>query len=171
MQFPKLPFRKNKQTEDTSKNFSFFDLTRAYIIFSIVYLPVSLLFIGKGSLEESILAIYTGIMIILGIVMMWGFILLLASSANDHDGEVGSIVVSYVLNFLIPLITFKGFSYVIVRILPASHSDKFLCDLKKFVLDLYQVYDPQNNLDLIILSSLAIVFVFSLYSVLTKKAN
>lgn len=162
-------FKKESKTKKVADT-TLVDLTRAYIIFSLIYIPVSVLFLDKGTLEESILAIYTVAMFVLGLLMITGFVLLLAKSANDHNGNFGTVLVSYLVHVLFPLLTFKAFAYVTWRLLPVTKEKGLLCDFRKFVIDMFHLFKPQENLNTLIIVSLIIMFAFSLYSVVRNKS-
>ena len=159
---------KKPQTKNIKKNSKFIskilELDRAFIVFGLIYLPITLLFLDNGTLAEVTLLIFTILMFTLGAVLISGFILFLSKSANERSANMGSVMMMYVLNMLIPLIVFKFLFYTILKLLPVSH-DGFLCDLKHLTIDMYRIFQPQDTLNLIILFSFALITFFTVKSV------
>ncbi len=145
------------------------ELDRAFIIFSIIYFPVAVLFLNNGIEAEIALFLFTLILGLLGILLIANFLLFLGRSANNHRDNYGSVLAMYVLNLLAPLLMFKIFAYVILRLLPKTH-EGFMCEVKDFVIDIYNILQIQNSLNLIILLSMVTVGWFAMKAV-GKQTN
>lgn len=144
---------------------NWFDLERSYIIFALLYFPIVVLFINQGLIEKLILVIYTILLGFVGAVLLIKFIMFLVSSANEHKNNYGSILGMYVFDALMPLLMFKVLGYVIVQMLPKTHSG-LLCDLVNFIKDLYYyVFAYQQTLTVVIAASFVSVAALALWSV------
>lgn len=150
----KIPFKLDKVLE----------LDRVFIILSLIYLPLILLFLENGTLAEITLTIYSAIIIALGVTLLSSFILYLSKSANDNSKNMGSLMLMYVLNVLIPLITFKLVAYVVWKLLPSSH-EGILCDIKYLIIDLYRIFQPQTTINYLVIFSFTLVAYFTLKAV------
>jgi hypothetical protein len=159
---------KTNVKELSNKVVDFFDLERSFIIFSVVYLPIAILFFNQGGLERALLAIYTVLLMGLAGVLLVKFVIYLAAAANEHKSNYGGVFAMYFFQVLIPLVMFKVFGYVAVLLLPAKGMG--FCDLRHFVLELYYgVFQYQHSLNLAIAASLAVVTALALWSVGKKN--
>lgn len=149
------------------KNFlKHFPLTRTFLVFSVLYFPITLLFLNRGLLPEVILALYTLLLIVGGILLIFRFLVSLASSANSRNGQVGSLFILYLLNVLFPLLMFKMIAFVILQLLPLTPG--ILCEITCFIKDVYLLYSVQNSLNHLIVGSSLPMFLFTLWSVQKK---
>jgi len=143
-----------------------FPLTRTFFVFSILYFPVSVLFLGRGTLVEVILALYTLIMVVLGSSLILRFIISFASSSNARSGQLGSLFILYLINVLAPLCMFKVFVHIGWWLLPTSLPG-FWCEVTCFIKDIYFLFDVQATLNWVIIVSLVSMFLATLWN--TRK--
>lgn len=148
------------------------ELERAFIIFSIIYIPVAWLFLNRGYVEEGLLLIYTLILAIIGVIMVARFALFMADAANKHSGNYGSLLLRYLVDAFIPLVMFKVLGFVFMSILPMDRHRGLMCDLVRLLRHLYwETLKVQHSLDLIILVSAALVFGFAVWSIGHRSHN
>lgn len=144
-----------------------FALEQAYIIFAVIYFPVSYLFLNRGDLAFALLTVYTLVMFTLGLVLIGKFAIYLARSANAHDGRFGSVFISYLLDALVPLVMFKMYFNVTWDLLTSFHSGCW-CQLIDFVRQIFFLYDlfgRQAVLNNLIFGSLAVMGLAAVWSI------
>ncbi len=150
-----------------------FALEQAYIIFALIYFPVSFLFMYRGRLAAGLLILYTLVLFAVGLLLIMKFGIYLARSANQHTGRYGSIFVSYLLDAFVPLVMFKLYfstMWSVLTSLPAV-TDCW-CQFIDFVRNVFVLYDlfgKQTILNNLIIWSLAAVGLFTLWSVSRKQ--
>lgn len=143
-----------------------FELERSFLIFAIIYFPVTWLFLYRGVIEEAILGVYTFVMALIAAILLGKFVVHLGNSANDHDGKFGSLFTVYIFNAFTPLAMLKVFGYVANLILPADKHIGLMCDLVRLFRHLYfNIFQWQATLNYLILGSLTVMFIFALWSV------
>lgn len=129
------------------------EIQRGFVIFSTIYIPVSILFINNSSFAEILLIVYTSLLIIAGILLIWTIALQIGDFL-DEPYSSKLLIQRFFVNLFAPLVMFKIFAYVIIEILPTKH-EGILCDIRYFILDMYELFDVQNTLNWIILGSIA----------------
>ncbi|BCX13749.1 MAG: hypothetical protein KatS3mg085_281 [Candidatus Dojkabacteria bacterium] len=142
------------------------DAERAFFIFSAIYLPVSVLFIENSTLAEVILALLTLVLLMLGTLLIYSFVLEL----GEYFDEKYSIKLLYqrsITNAIFPLSMFKVFALVILKILPKDHSG-WLCVMRDLILDLYRIFQPQDTINYLILAILGIVLLITFVEYVAK---
>jgi hypothetical protein len=158
-----------RKLPDWMTNLRPFVLEQAYIVFALIYFPVSFLFQGRGRFAAALLALYTFVMLAVGVVLIVKFVYYLARSANQHSGRYGSVFVSYILDAFIPLVMFKFFFITLWNILTSwPNMGGCWCQFVDFVKGVYFLYDmfgKQTILTNLIIWSLAAVGLFTLWSV------
>ena len=162
---------KSKSSSDSriDKISNFFDLERSFIVFSVVYLPVAVLFLNGGWIEQTILAVYTVVMVAVAVMLMIKFALFLSKSATNSDGNYGALFMMYVFQVLIPLLMLKLFGYITISMMPVRHYD-LTCTLKRVFTDLYfYVFKYQSSLDWLIVGTFVVVSGLALWSIGKKK--
>jgi len=143
-----------------------FQLENAFLIFAVIYLPVSLLFMERGVLATTLLVIYTMLLSLAGLLLITRFMVFTAKSANEHNGQFGSLLIIYVFNFLIPVLSFKYILFVIWKLLPCSCGRVGLfADGVRLAHDMLSLFNVQQNLTWIALGSLILMSVFTLWSI------
>jgi hypothetical protein len=147
------------------------ELERSFFIFSVIYFPVTWLFLyQEGLVERTILAVYTIVLAVIGLLMLIKFAFFLAEQADNHTGNYGTLLIRYLANMFFPLVMFKAFAYVIFQLLPAEH-EGLVCHFIWLYKALYlRIFDFQHAISLVILGSAALVWVFVLWSV-SKRSN
>lgn len=140
------------------------NLEQAYIIFAVIYLPFVILLRNQGFIAESLLNVYTLLLMVVGVILVGRFIVLLGRMANEHNGQYGSLWIMYVLDLLIPLVTFKIYGMVIMQMLPERHVG-ILCEIVNFVRSMMWVFQYQRTLNLLILATLAVFGGFAIWSI------
>ncbi len=163
---------KSESTSSSSVSSMFkpFQLENAFIIFAIIYVPVSLLFFNRGVLAETLLILYTLALMLGGALLMARFLLFIAKEANEHNGQYGSVLIMYVLNILLPLLTFKFIAYTVWKLLPCT-CERFglFADGVRMVRDAFYLFNIQQNLTWVAAGSLVLVAVFAMWSVSRKQ--
>jgi hypothetical protein len=145
---------------------SHFPLTRSFLIFSVLYFPVAILFLNRGALPEVILALYTLVLVVLGLILIARFLVSLASTANSRSGQIGSLFILYLINVLIPLLMYKVLIFVGWQLLPAIPG--ILCEITCFIKDLYFLFNVQETLSYVIVVSLLAIFLLTLWNTQKK---
>lgn len=140
------------------------NIEQAYIIFAIIYLPFVVLLRNQGFIAESLLNVYTLVLMFVALVMVGRFILFLGKLANEHSGQYGSLWIMYVLDLLIPLVTAKIYGMVVLQMLPERHVG-ILCEIVNFVRSLMWTFHYQQALNILILATLAVFGGFAVWSV------
>jgi hypothetical protein len=161
-----------------------FEARNTFITFAVIYLPVSWLFLGRGALEQTLLVLYTGLMILGGLVLIKNFLKNLIAAANAHDGKYGDLFKSYLIDMLLPLGMFKLFALIGRQLLPYNHEGvpQLLCQLYDMLGWLYpnfvrgyerpaELVDIQQALGAIIVFSAALMVAFTLWSVARDNKN
>ena len=142
------------------------ELERSFIIFSVIYFPVTWLFLNRGYLEEFLLGLYTLVMIILSLLMVGKFVLHFANAADKHTGKFGRLFAIYIFNGFLPLVMLKAFGHVLNMILPIDKHQGIVCDLVRLFRQFYyDIFHYQTALNYFILGSLAVMFFFAVWSV------
>lgn len=152
--------------------FKNFEAEKSYASFLAIYAVVAWLFLGRGVLEETLLVLFTGVMLTVGVALVVKFFRFLAKAADARDGKIGSLFVFYLLDFLVPLLGFRLFGYVINRVIPYEHDGlpQLLCDLYTMYRDLYyRIFDVAQNLELLILGSFIFMTILTVISILLPK--
>lgn len=144
------------------------EASSSFLVFSIIYIPVAFLFLNRGTVAEVSLAIYTIIMFVWGLFLIGKFILYIAERADSHNGQMGSVLVVYMMNMFIPLVIFKVLGYVGWGLLPISHRG-IVCDMKWYIMDLYRIFNFQHTLTLLIASSLILMALATVWSIMKKQ--
>lgn len=144
-----------------------FPLTRTFFVFSILYFPVSVLFLGRGTLSEVMLTLYTLIMVVLATSLILRFMISFASSSNARSGQLGSLFILYMINVLFPLCMFKVFVHIGWWLLPTSLPG-FWCEVTCFIKDMYFLFDVQTTLNWVIVVSLTSMFLITLWNTQKK---
>lgn len=140
------------------------NLEQAYIIFAVIYLPFAVLLRNQGFIAESLLNVYTLVMMFVALILVGRFVLFLGRLANEHNAQYGSLWIMYVLDVLIPLVTAKVYGMVILQMLPERHVG-ILCEVVNFVRSLMWIFQYQHALNILILSTLAVFGGFAIWSV------
>lgn len=154
-----------KATESLSKISSWLDLERSYLIFAVIYFPITILFLRQGIIETLILAIYSILMFLVGLVLIFKFVLFLGKSANEGARNYGSILIMYVIDVLFPLLMAKLYAHVFMQLLPGS-ADGILCNIRCLSKDMYYyLYDFQNTVTVLIIASFVVIVSLALWSV------
>lgn len=143
-------------------------LEQAYVIFAVIYMPFTVLLSHRGFIAESLLNIYTLALMIVGVILVGKFMVYLGKLANEHNSQYGSLWVMYVLDVLIPLVTFKVYGLVITNMLPERHVG-ILCEIVNFVRSLMWVFQYQRTLNILILATLVVFGGFAVWSVGRNK--
>lgn len=146
------------------------ELIRGFIIFSVIYFPVSVLFINNGKLEELILSVFTFLLALAGITLIAKYLWIVGEFLNESRSNLGDLFKAYFTMAFLPLCMFKVFAYNVLQLLPTSNANEFYCDIRRFVLGIYQVTDPQFILNYLILGSLVFVGLLAIRK-LTPAAN
>ncbi len=147
-----------KKTASSQKPFvSSQELVRGFLIFSTVYFPVSVLFLNNGKLEELILGIFTFLLASTGIILIAKYLWIVGEFLNGARSKLGDLFRSYFTMVFLPLCMFKVFAYNILQLIPTSNTNELYCDIRHFVLGIYQVTDPQFILNYLILGSLVFI--------------
>jgi hypothetical protein len=143
-----------------------FQLENAFLIFAVIYVPVSLLFMDRGVLATALLILYTLALSFAGLLLITRFMVFVAKSANEHNGQYGSLLIIYVFNFLIPILGFKYIVLTVWKMLPCS-CGKFglFADGVRLAHDLLNLFNVQQHLTWMALGSLILVSVFTLWSI------
>lgn len=143
-----------------------FELERSFLIFSLIYFPVAWLFLGRGYLENFLLAIYTVVMSILALMMIAKFVLHLTAASDNRTGKSGSIFVMYLVDALVPLVMLKAFGHIINLILPIDRHQGIVCDLVRLFRQFYyDIFQFQTTLNYVILGGLVITFIAAVWGV------
>lgn len=129
------------------------NLEQAYIIFSVVYVPFTVLLLNQGFIPETLIALYTIGLLIVTAILIGRFILLFGKHANEHSGEYGTLFVMYVLDVLIPLLMVKVYAMVIMSLLPERHVG-LVCEVTHFIRRLFWTFDIHQALNIVILGTL-----------------
>lgn len=148
------------------------ELERAFLIFSIIYFPVAWLFLHRGILETAILLVYTIVLALVAVLMIAKFVIHLSNSADNHNGNYGSLFSVYVFDALLPLFMLKALGHLIDLMLPVDRHMGIVCDLVRLFRSLYYgVFSYQYTLSLFIAFSLVVMFVFTVWSVGKRNNN
>jgi hypothetical protein len=147
---------KNKKNK---VNFKLNDAQRAFYIFSIIYFPVTVLFIENSRIAEIILAVLTLSLLSIGSLLIYTFWIELGDYI-DKKYPIKNLLQKAIINAIFPLSMFKVFALVILKILPSTHTGT-LCVLKDLILNLYNIFKPQQTLNLFILSTIGIILFIS----------
>ncbi len=154
--------------------FKEFEAEKSFASFLLIYIVVAWLFLGRGVLEETILVLFTGVMVGAAFYLIFKFVKYLAKAADSRDGKFGSLLVVYILNLLVPLIGLRLFGYTLISILPRNHEGlpKLLCDLFNLFEDLYWgVFEVPQTLDFLMMGSLVLFGLLSVISVILPKKS
>jgi|GEM_PF-6269194 len=143
-----------------------FELERSFLIFALIYFPVAWLFLGRGYLENFLLAIYTVVMIILAVMMIAKFVLHLATAADNRGAQSGRLFVMYLIDGLVPLAMLKVFGHILNMILPFDRHQGIVCDLVRLFRQFYyEIFQFQTTLNYVIIGGLVITFVAAVWAV------
>jgi len=140
----------------------------AYLILGVIYFPCIIILIDSGGLARTILLIYTLILFLLGLLLIIKFVFFLIEFSDTHNSRYGSLFLVYIMNFLIPMTMQKIYGYVFYSILPETPRG-FMIEISNIFKDIYLGFDYQYILNLVVLVSLLIMFIFTLISVRTKS--
>lgn len=146
------------------------ELVRGFVIFSVIYFPVSVLFINNGKLEELILTVFTSLLALTGLILIAKYLWIIGEFLNKSRTSLGDLFRSYFTMAFLPLCMFKIFAYNVLQLLPTSNTTELYCDTRRFVLGIYQVTDPQLALNYLILGSLVFIGLLAIRK-LTLTAN
>lgn len=139
-------------------------LERFFLVFAIIYFPVSFLYLNRGFIAEALLTVYTVIMLVAAVMMLMKFCVWLARFANRHEGNFGDLWLIYLLDALFPLLMLKFFVSIAYQLLPPVHMGIW-CEFKYFVINMLNLFSVQQNLSYAILGSLVLLFGFTVWSV------
>lgn len=156
----KLPFLSKKEANETiglRDVFTAGEIQRGFIIFSIIYFPVNVLFVKNGDVSQLLMSIYIFLMLLAGCVLLWLHINILGR-AIDENLSLQSVLRSTAVNALLPLVMFKVIAQTILDMLPDNHKNlnDFWCDVRHFIFDLYKIFEPQDTLNWVIIGVLVV---------------
>ncbi len=137
---------------------------QTFLIFSVIYFPIALLLLNKGTLSKVLLMIYTAVLFLLGLFLLVRFVIYLAVAANTRNNKIGTLMLMYIVRVMIPLYMFKFLGLMAVSLLPTSHTG-LMCELKNMFIDLYHLYNVQQSIDFAILLSAIPILLLALWSV------
>lgn len=140
------------------------NLEQLFIIFSIIYVPVAALYLNQGVLAYVILTLFTFALGTVGLVLLARFVYFLSLQADNATGKFGSVFRMYVTNVLSVLLVYKLLAYVIWATLPPYHQG-ILCDIVRFVKDLFYLFNIQTALTTAIVVSLPIALALAVLSI------
>ena len=150
--------------------FSNFRLESSYVVFGLLLMPVSFLFLQGATISRSLLTIYVVIMINLGLILLLRFIVNVARAANNRNGRYGDLLIHFIPSLLFNLIMFKFYGYLFIALMPRNHST-IIYKFSNYVLRYYKILDYQDVLNGIIIGSLIIVAFFTYRAIGTENRN
>lgn len=145
-----------------------FEAEKSFGFFFLIYVVVTWLFLNRGPLEETILVLFTGVMIVAALALIARFVKFLAKAADSHDGNYGSLFVVYLFNLLLPLAAIRFFGDVLYSIVPCDCSGfpELMVDLINLFLKIYnQILHFPRLVDWLIIASLSVFSLAAIVSV------